>query len=195
MQARSTLHGLGEENVTALLLDAFRSFDTDGSGRLERDEIVACLESLTLGSTKLTPREIRFVTACIDEDDSGTIEYNEFAPLMFNYLVEALKMGFLQSEMDDLGKYLRAHLYSYDEAGDGVLPRHALKAALADADRLRLTPIQVHTCLADAPEDAEGRVEIEAFVGPASRLILKMVDPALAWRSADCVLMSSHLPH
>ena len=28
------------------------------------------------------------IVAFIDEDGSGSIEYNEFAPLMFNYLVE-----------------------------------------------------------------------------------------------------------
>lgn len=47
--------------MTALLLDAFKSFDTDGSGSLERDEMVKCLESLKLGSTRLTAREVCFV--------------------------------------------------------------------------------------------------------------------------------------
>ena len=44
------------------------------SGRLERGEIESCLQSLTLGKTQLTPREIRMVLAFIDEDCSGTTD-------------------------------------------------------------------------------------------------------------------------
>ncbi len=33
------------------------------------------------------------IMSYLDEDESGTIEYNEFAPLMFNWMVEALKLG------------------------------------------------------------------------------------------------------
>merc|ERR1719424_600837 len=113
MQARQTLHGLGEDQITAALLDAFKTYDTDGSGRLERTEIVSCLQSLTLGATKLTPNEIRMIMAFIDEDNSGTVEYNEFAPLMFNWMVEALKLGFLQSQATDLELYLLDHLAQY----------------------------------------------------------------------------------
>ena len=50
--------GVWQAQLVEVLIGAFREFDTDNSGRLERDEIVKCLQSLTLGSTKLTPREV-----------------------------------------------------------------------------------------------------------------------------------------
>ena len=45
------------------------------------------------------PFQVRMIMTYIDEDGSGTIEYNEFAPLMFNWMVEALKLGFLGNEV------------------------------------------------------------------------------------------------
>jgi len=179
LMAREVIHGLGEEEIVEMLLSAFRSFDKDNSGRLERGEIVECLKSLQLGATKLTPREIKMIMSFIDEDESGTIEYNEFAPLMFNYLVEALKLGFLQSESDDLVEYLSMHLASYDAEEDGRLTTKMLKAAMIEADLVKLTPIQLQTVLADAPVDSEGKVMISNFVGPAARMIIKLSDPAL----------------
>ena len=106
LEARKTIHSLGVEEVTALLLETFKSFDADGSGRLERNEIEKALQALTLGNTKLTKKEIRMIMMYIDEDESGTLEYNEFAPLMFNWMIEALKLGFLQSESNELQEYL-----------------------------------------------------------------------------------------
>ena len=52
--ARNTLHGLGPDALLQMLLDAFRTYDEDKSGRLEKHEIEKCLQSLTLGATKLT---------------------------------------------------------------------------------------------------------------------------------------------
>lgn len=75
LEARKTLHSLGAEEVTSALLRAFKNFDEDGSGRLERAEIEKALQSLTLGPTKLTKKEVRMIMLYIDEDDSGTIEY------------------------------------------------------------------------------------------------------------------------
>jgi len=126
LEARKTIHSLGVEEVTALLLETFKSFDADGSGRLERNEIEKALQALTLGNTKLTKKEIRMIMMYIDEDESGTLEYNEFAPLMFNWMIEALKLGFLQSESNELQEYLYAHCSGYGD-GSGKLPYHILK--------------------------------------------------------------------
>jgi len=181
MQARTQIHGLGEANVTALLLDAFKSFDTDGSGSLERDEMVKCLESLKLGSTRLTAREINYIMALLDEDRSGAIEYNEFAPLMFNWMIEALKLGFTSMEMSQLEAYMHDHFASYEpmavEAGHapGTMPRKLVKAALEEMDLIVLTPVQTHTLLADCPDV----VDVGTWLKTAALLAQRFVDPAL----------------
>ena len=193
LNARELIHGLGEEVIVKTCLAAFREFDTDNSGRLERAEIEECLKALTLGATKLTPREIKMVLAYIDEDESGTVEYNEFAPLMFNCLVEALKMGFLESEMDDVSLYLTQHLGSYTDE-DGRLSVKTLKAALMDADLIALTPIQMQTVLADAPVDKEDKVKIAQFVPAAARMIWKLTDPMLEAKRVKVTKMAKVTP-
>jgi len=195
MRARAALHNMGMEEVTQHLLSEFRKYDKDGSGRLERGEIVEALNNLTLGHSKLTPREIRMVMTYIDEDQSGTVEYNEFAPLMFDYLVEALKLGFMQSELSDLANYLTDHLSYYDMDEDGFLSRNELKTALIEADVISLTPIQVASVLADAQIDpAMGSVEIATFVGPASNLIQKVCDPQLEYKRKQVSQMAKVTP-
>ena len=149
MQARQVLHGMGEEQVTQVLLDAFKTYDTDGSGRLEREEIVKCLQSLTLGATKLTKQEVSWIMSFIDEDGNDTIEYNEFAPLMFNWMVEALKLGFLQGQMGDLEMYMLSHLSQYDATHGGLLPFETLKQGLFQMDLVLLAYPDPHA-LADA---------------------------------------------
>ena len=55
----------------------FLEFDTDGSGRLERNEILQCLQQLKLSNTKLTSRELNVIMSYIDEDGSGKITSQE----------------------------------------------------------------------------------------------------------------------
>lgn len=182
LEARKTLHSLGAEEVTSALLRAFKNFDEDGSGRLERAEIEKALQSLTLGPTKLTKKEVRMIMLYIDEDDSGTIEYNEFAPLMFNWMVEALKLGFIQSEADELTMYVVDHCSSYDATNSGTLDYATLKNALFQMDLVSLTPIQVHSLLADAEFDDADRVDLAKFAPSAARLINKFYDPQLEYK-------------
>ena len=194
LDARTTLHSLGAEEVTAALLQAFKDFDADGSGRLERAEIVKCLQSLTLGATKLTQREVRMIMSYIDEDGSGTIEYNEFAPLMFNWMVEALKIGFLASEASELEEYLLFHCLSYDFDGAGLLDYDLAKRALFEIDVVRMTPIQVHSCLADADFDDNGRIDVRKWVPAAARLMSKFCDPTLEHKRATVSKMAKITP-
>ena len=93
-----------------------------------------------------------------------------------------------------MGEYLDGHLRSYDAAGEGTLTTKVLKAALADADLIRLTPIQMQSVLADAPVDMEGKVSLDAFVEPAARLITKITDPKLAGKRLRVAQMAKVTP-
>ena len=39
------------------------------------------------------------IMAFLDADENGYIEYNEFAPLMFNWMVEAMKLGLMRKQV------------------------------------------------------------------------------------------------
>jgi len=153
------------------------------------------LEALNLGPTKLTQREIRMIMSFIDEDESSTIEYNEFAPLMFNWMVEALKIGFMPNDEDIamISAYMFDHLMSYDSSGKGYLDYSTLKMALLQMDIFPLTPIQMHSVLAEA-KDPERAIAIETFVDPAARLVQKLLDPMLEHKRATVSKMATVTP-
>ena len=180
--ARDTLHGLNRAEMHTLLVDAFTKFDANGDGTLSRDEFKTCLDELTLKATKLTRREKNAIMLAVDADGSGTIEYTEFAPLMFDQLVAALSLTFLSHEATELEAYLADHFAAYDAEQKGLLSRVDLKLALTDTDVLALSLHQVHAVLAEAPVEPSGLVEWAAFVPEAARLILKLKDPALEYK-------------
>ena len=180
--ARETLHGLNRAEMHTLLVDAFQKFDANGDGTLSRDEFKTCLDELTLKATKLTRREKNAIMLAVDADGSGTIEYTEFAPLMFDQLVAALSLTFLSHEATELEAYLADHFAAYDAEQKGLLSRVDLKLALTDTDVLALSLHQVHAVLAEAPVEPSGLVEWAAFVPEAARLILKLKDPALEYK-------------
>lgn len=55
---------------------------------------------------RLRAREVGIVMAYMDDNKSGVIEYREFAPRMFNWMVDALKVGFMQTQVSEIEVYL-----------------------------------------------------------------------------------------
>ena len=60
---------------TALLKCAFRSFDTDGNGQIDRGELANVFKSV---NKQFNTAEIDKMMATVDTDKSGTLNYEEF---------------------------------------------------------------------------------------------------------------------
>jgi Ca2+-binding EF-hand superfamily protein len=59
--------------------NAFNVFDADGSGEIDSMELTLTMRALGLNPT---PAEVREIMAEVDDDGSGTMEFEEFANLM-----------------------------------------------------------------------------------------------------------------
>lgn len=69
-----------DKDPTGELLAAFRTFDTDGSGRISAEEFRATLEAV--GVKHLTDADAAELMAEADVDHDGTIDYEEFVAAM-----------------------------------------------------------------------------------------------------------------
>ena len=125
--------------------------------------------------------------AYMDDNEDGSIQYNEFAPMMLNWMVEAMKLGFMQSQVTELQAYLLQHASSYDRAGTGKLTRQQSKRMLTEADLLKpaLTPVQIFALLADAGFDEDDNLDYRTFLTTAAPLIQGMCDPRLEFKRAE----------
>jgi len=186
---------MNQQEMTEFLLGAFKNFDADGNGHLDPSEMKKCLESLTLPTSltdeppKLGAREVNTIMAYLDADENGYIEYNEFAPLMFNWMVEAFKLGFMRGKMSELEEYLARHFASFDAARKGVLSRKDVKRAFEKADLLKpaLSQVQILALLADASFDDSDCVDYQQFLTQCSPLVQSMCDPVLEYKRKEVV--------
>ena len=63
------------------LKDAFKVFDTDGSGTISKKELMALMKSL---GQNLSEAELEAMMAEVDTDKSGEIDFKEFKSMMMS---------------------------------------------------------------------------------------------------------------
>ena len=168
------LHGMSKDALNAVIIDVFKKADKDNSGDLTIAEFHNCIREADLG---LTRKEINVLMHSVDFDLSGTISYDEFAPLCFDILVEILKDELLQKQRNpsELEEYLLSQFSGADTEGVGKLAVAGLRDALRIAD-LGLTRLQILTVVSEATQDEEGNVDYQAFAPKAATLCGALLD-------------------
>eukprot|EP01080_Neovahlkampfia_damariscottae_P007521 gene7521-11845_t len=105
------------------LKEAFQSFDVNGDGRLSYSEFVNILKLYDLG---LSEDQMLDFTASMDEDENGTIEFEEFENrFSVDFKLESTDEG-LRKKLQDISKKLLQNIKEiskafdeFDENGDG----------------------------------------------------------------------------
>ena len=108
----------GKELGTSLWFSLFKQFDTDGTGRISKDELTELIrKTLQIPVKQLKDEEIGHLWIAIEVDGDGTLEVEEFANFMDGNWVgkpEAVELQFAGSS----GTLTRRKSYgppSYDE--------------------------------------------------------------------------------
>ena len=168
------LHGMSKDALNAVILDVFKKSDKDNSGSLTIAEFHSCIREADLG---LTRKEVNVLMHSVDVDLSGTITYEEFAPLCFDILVEILKDELLQAQRNpgEMEQYLLSQFSGADRDGEGKLKVAELRDALRVAD-LGLTRLQILTVVSEADQDEQGNVEYDNFAPKAAHLCHALLD-------------------
>lgn len=104
------------KNDLAFFKELFQTLDTDNSGSLDKKEL-----ELALKHTSQRPDKLQFYLDLTDDDNSGTINFNEFMNLII----------ISQCDFEDLEKSV-AVFEKYDVNKNGKLDRKELRRCIGD---------------------------------------------------------------
>ena len=139
-EAQEEMHGMSEEEMTELKA-VFKTFDKDGDGTIDVEELGTALRSLGQNPTK---EEVKKLIDETDKDGSGCIEFDEFAKMM------AQRSASNQTSEQELLEAFKV----FDTDGSGII----------DASKLRHIMSNLGEKLSDEELDALPDDELEELL-------------------------------
>ncbi len=149
-------------------MQAFKLFDTDGSGAIDEGELRDAMKALGFNAEKL---EVIKMIAEIDKDGSGTIDFDEFLELMkkkmvicynFNkikyYLIQKKKL-----EEKNLEEEIEKAFQFFDDNNEGFIDLEKLKKVAADLGE-EIDDLSLNHMIFAADLDEDGKVSKDEFM-------------------------------
>jgi len=138
------------DSQMASIKDAFRNADINHNGHIPKAKLADLMR--TLGHD-LKQHELRDLMEHVDTDGSGTIEWDEFLPLMAAMVKEKEEQAFYKQ----LFKML-------DKKNKGYISCSALRDILHGmAEQVDLTEDEIDHMIQETDEDQNGEVSFEEF--------------------------------
>lgn len=134
--------------------EAFNAFDKDRSGHIDAEELRGILEAV---GQEVNDEELREMVLMADSDNSGTIDFWEFATLM------AHKMADPNPE-----RTLKAAFNCFDENGDGTISTKEIKKVMRNLGE-PVTDDDIRTFVSKVDADKNGVIDYSEF----SRFVTK----------------------
>jgi|Transcript_49328 calcium-dependent protein kinase len=137
------------------LRDIFQDIDVDSSGCLTLDEMKEALKKLDINEA--SQQEMAHILACVDQDQSGTIEWTEFLAATLT------KEQYLKEET------LKGAFYVLDVDEDGVLSSTDLVSLMGlKADRVEgllsySSLLEIEGIMKECDENGDGDISYEEF--------------------------------
>ncbi|PAA49736.1 hypothetical protein BOX15_Mlig030324g1 [Macrostomum lignano] len=128
--------------------EAFSLFDKDGDGAITNKELAVVMRAL---GQQPTPDELKEMIKEVDQDGSGSIEFDEF--------LEMMKKQMRNADSED---ELRRAFRLFDADGDGFLSPAELRQVMLNLGE-RLTKEEVDAMIEEADTDRDGQVSYEEF--------------------------------
>lgn len=130
--------------VIAKLWEAFKAFDTDGSGLISRKELRDVM--LSLGQNP-SDGEVRDLINEVDIDRSGAIDFDEFKTLMI-------------AQLGDHQSRLELAFGAFDENGDGLISVADMSAVMG---KYGLTDQELEALIREVDRDGDDHIDCEEF--------------------------------
>lgn len=134
----------------ATLKEYFKRYDTNGDGTISGKELVPLMEDLSL---KTSAHKVRAFLRSVDTNNSGSIDFEEFAALISKKLLAPIKSMF----------------EGFDKDGDGFITADELCQGLKEFNE-NTTEAELAKFVAAADKDGDGRVSYEEFAKMMNKL-------------------------
>ena len=146
--------------LESIYKEAFREFDKDGNGVIDRKELRAMIHDLYQQSgrtRKPTDIEIARVMKMADIDGDGKIDFEEF--VLFMKKLDAAGKRKSDAEEEEL---IKEAFRGFDKDGNGVIDREEFRAVMAD-NGAKVTDEQVAEFMKMADIDGNGKIDYKEF--------------------------------
>ena len=136
---------------------AFKQFDSDGNGSIDKNELTSALRS---SGGNFTQQDIDALFAAGDCDGNGEIDYEEFIALMCpsaSDIVEKFRSKY--KSLNDV----KAAFKRFDRNGDGALSKDELAAAMKSSGD-SYSDVEVNAIFSLGDVDGDGEITLEEFM-------------------------------
>ncbi|XP_062314182.1 troponin C, skeletal muscle [Osmerus eperlanus] len=142
---------LSEEMITEFQA-AFDMFDTDGGGDISTKELGQVMRMLGQNPSR---EELDAIILEVDEDASGTIDFEEFLVMMVQQLKED-QAGKTEEELSEIFRV-------FDKNGDGFIDREEFGDILT-ATGEPITDEEADELMADSDVNKDGKIDFDEFL-------------------------------
>ncbi|XP_067904873.1 troponin C, skeletal muscle-like [Heterodontus francisci] len=140
------------EEMIAEFKAAFDMFDADGGGDISTRELGQVMKILGQNPTR---EELDAIIEEVDEDGSGTIDFEEFLVMMVRQMKEEAKG---KSE-EELAEFFRV----FDQNADGFIDRDELKGILANSGE-HITDEEIDELIKDGDKNNDGKLDFDEWL-------------------------------
>merc|ERR1719233_2625907 len=151
--------------------NAFKQFDKNGDGAIDKGELTSALASTGGNFTK---QDIDVLFAAGDVDGDGQIDYEEFIALMCpsaSDIVEKFRAKY--KNVNDV----KSAFKRFDRNGDGALEKQELAAALKSSGE-SYSDVEVNAIFSLGDVDGDGEITLEEFIAlmsPSASSVVKRI--------------------
>ncbi|KAL9641573.1 hypothetical protein ABK040_013493 [Willaertia magna] len=128
------------------LKNVFNLFDKDGDGKISVEELGAVMKNIGQNPTK---EELQIMLGDLDQDENGTIEFDEFVKLMERKV--------------DAEDEIREAFKVFDKNNDGFISHEELKHMMQSIGE-NLSDREVNAMMKQADKDGNGLIDYEEFL-------------------------------
>merc|ERR1712106_1027048 len=151
--------------------DAFKQFDRNGNGSIDKDELTNALKS---SGGNFTKQDIDAIFTAGDVDGDGEIDYEEFISLMCpsaSDIIEKFRAKY--KNVNDV----RAAFKRFDRDGDGALEKDELAGALKSSGE-SYSDVEVDAIFSLGDIDGDGEITLEEFIAlmsPSAPIVVQRI--------------------